>query len=123
MLQIDDSLLQEIGLDQLPLEEKDLLIAQIYEQLELRVGTRLADAMSDQQLKDFEKYIDSEDEQGALQWLSQNFPDYPKVVQEELEKLKGELKEHSSQIRQVIEQDKPENPSADTGESDNQEAS
>lgn len=115
MLQIDDSLLKEIGLDQLPLEEKDLLIAQIYEQLELRVGTRLADSMSDQQLEEFEKFIDGDDEQGALKWLSQNFPDYPKVVQEELEKLKQELKDQSSQIKQVIESEQTDD-NADSAE-------
>ena len=107
MLKIDDSLLQELGLNQLPLEEKDLLIAQIYEQLELRVGTKLADAMSDEQLREFEKFVDGEDEAGALSWLSKNFPDYPRVVQAELEQLKSELKEQSSQIKNVIEQDTP----------------
>ncbi|MEX0748412.1 MAG: DUF5663 domain-containing protein [Candidatus Saccharimonadales bacterium] len=105
MLKIDYALLEEVGLGQLPFEEKDLLITQIREQLELRVGTRLADAMSDAQLDEFEQFIDSEDEQGALQWLSQNFPDYPKVVQGELEQLKGELKQQSAQIKQVIESD------------------
>ncbi len=105
MLKIDDSLLQELGLDQLPLEEKDLLISQIYEQLEIRVGTKLADAMSDEQLQEFEKFVDSEDEEGALAWLSENFPDYPKVVQSELESLKEELKQQSDQIKSVVEED------------------
>lgn len=105
MLKIDDSLLQELGLDQLPLEEKDLLISQIYEQLELRVGTKLADAMSDDQLREFEQFVDGEDEEGALAWLSKNFPDYPKVVQSELEQLKSELKEQSGQIKSAIEED------------------
>lgn len=107
MLKIDDSLLQELGLDQLPLEEKDLLISQIYEQLELRVGTKLADAMSDEQLREFEQFVDGEDEEGALSWLSENFPDYPKVVQAELEQLKSELKEQSGQIKSAIEEDTP----------------
>lgn len=123
MLKIDDSLLQELGLDELPLEEKDLLIAQIYEQLELRVGTRLADAMDDQQLDEFEKFIDGEDEQGALEWLSQNFPDYPKVVQEELENLKQELKQQSDQIKQIIKRENTggqtePNPEEDSGQED-----
>lgn len=106
MLKIDNDLLKEIGLDDLPFEEKDLLLAQIREQLELRVGTKLADAMSDAQLDEFEQFIDKEDEQGALSWLSQNFPDYPQVVRGELEQLKEELKQQSAQIKQVIENDR-----------------
>lgn len=110
MLKIDNSFLQELGLDDLPLEEKDLLLAQIYEQLELRVGTRLADAMNDQQLAEFEQFIDANDEQKALQWLQTNFPDYPKVVQEELERLKQELKANSATIKGVVNNQPPQSP-------------
>lgn len=107
MLKIDDSLLKELGLGDLPLEEKDLLVSQIREQLELRVGSRLAEAMSDEQLNDFEtNYIQKNDEEGAMKWLGENFPDYPNVVKEELEKLKEELKNQSSAIKDAIHQER-----------------
>lgn len=110
MLKIDDNLLNEIGLGDLPLEEKDLLLSEIYQQLELRVGTKLADAMSEEQLTEFEKFMNTEDEKGALKWLQTNFPDYPKVVAAELEGLKKELKEQSFQIKQTIQQQPASNP-------------
>lgn len=60
MIRIDDSLLQELGLASLPKEERDQLLKQIYETLEMRVGMRLAERMSDQQLDEFEKFIDGD---------------------------------------------------------------
>jgi hypothetical protein len=92
MFQLDDNLLQELGLGSLPPADKNKMLAHIYETLELRVGMRLAEQMTDAQLDEFEAFIDRNDESGALHWLETNFPDYKKVVAEELEKLKGEIK-------------------------------
>lgn len=98
MFQLDDNLLQELGLGSLPPSEKNKMLAHIYETLELRVGMRLADQMTDAQLDEFEKYIDNNDEAGALKWLETNFPDYKSVVADELEKLKGEVRAQAPSI-------------------------
>jgi len=98
MFQLDDNLLQELGLGSLPPAEKNKMLAHIYETLELRVGMRLAEQMTDAQLDEFEGFIDRNDEAGALHWLETNFPDYKKVVAEELEKLKGEIKAQAPAI-------------------------
>lgn len=140
MFQLDDNLLQELGLGSLPAAEKNKMLAHIYETLELRVGMRLAEQMTDQQLDEFEGFIDGnldharnylntnvpsweqgEDYQkqtsqaqaqgiapetvipefAALKWLEKNFPDYKKVVGEELEKLKGEIRLQAPAIVQA----------------------
>jgi hypothetical protein len=98
MFQLDDNLLQELGLGSLPAAEKNKMLGHIYETLELRVGMRLAEQMSDAQLDEFEGFIDRNDEAGALHWLETNFPDYKQVVAEELEKLKGEIKAQAPAI-------------------------
>ena len=98
MFQLDDNLLQELGLGSLPASEKNKMLAHIYETLELRVGMKLADQMSDEQLDEFEKYIDNNDEAGALKWLESNFPNYKQVVSDELEKLKDEIRSQAPQI-------------------------
>lgn len=98
MFQLDDNLLQQLGLGSLPAEEKNKMLAHIYETLELRVGMRLADQMTDAQLDEFEGFIDRNDEEGALHWLETNFPDYKQVVADELEKLKTEIKAQAPQI-------------------------
>lgn len=96
---IDYEMLKDLDLDELPKSEKDKLLEQIYETLETRVGTRLTDIMSDDQLDEFEAFIDANDEAGAMEWLTKNLPGYPKVVQEELDKLKAEIKATAHQIK------------------------
>jgi hypothetical protein len=91
MFNLDDDFLQSLGLDGLPDDQKQAFLQHLYEELELRVGTRLSEGMSDDQLAEFEKLIDNNDEQGALAWLEKNRPNYKDVVADELEKLKQEV--------------------------------
>lgn len=98
MFQLDDNLLIELGLGQLPPADKNKMLAHIYETLELRVGMKLAEQMTDAQLDEFEAFIDRNDEAGALKWLETNFPDYKQVVADELEKLKAEIKQQAPAI-------------------------
>ena len=101
MFQLDDNLLKELGLGELPAEEKNKMLAHIYETLELRVGMKLAEKMSDAQLDEFEAYIDRNDEDGALKWLETNFPNYKDTVAEELNKLKDEIKAQAPAIMEA----------------------
>jgi hypothetical protein len=98
MIKLDDNFLKELGLGELPPDERKKMLAHIYETLEMRVGVKLASGMSDAQLNEFEAYVNNKDEQGALKWLETNFPDYKKVVEEELGKLKGEIQQAAPQI-------------------------
>ena len=98
MIKIDATLLQEIGLGALPGPEKDSLLKHIYETLEMRVGMRLADQMTNQQLDEFEQYFEAKDDAGAFRWLETNFPNYKDIVQEEFDKLKAEVGQSAPQI-------------------------
>ena len=98
MIKLDDDLLQELGLAALPAEEKKKLLAHIYETLEMRVGMKLAEQMTDAQLTEFEQFIDRNDEAGALHWLESNFPNYKDVVASEFETLKREIGQVAPQI-------------------------
>lgn len=75
MFQLDDKFLQELGLDQLPDDQKQAFKEHIYSELELRVGTRLSDGLTDAQLSEFESFVDRKDEK-VYAWLSANVPDY-----------------------------------------------
>jgi len=98
MLKLDHNLLDQLGLDTLSKEDKDSLLAYLYDQLELRVGTVIAQQLSDQQLDEFEKLIDANQQEEALAWLQANYPDYKKVVEAELKKLTDELKDNRERI-------------------------
>lgn len=74
MFQLDDKFLADIGLNDLPDDQKQPFLQHIYEELELRVGTRLSDGLSDAQLEQFEKIIDR-DQVTIDAWIQQFVPD------------------------------------------------
>ncbi|HSX43024.1 MAG TPA: DUF5663 domain-containing protein [Candidatus Saccharimonadales bacterium] len=101
MLKLDNSLLEEIGLGVLDADQKKAMLQHIYETLELRVGTNLANQMTDQQLEEFEKFIDEGGDASqaqALQWLEANLPHYKQVVNQVFEELKAEIRQMAPQI-------------------------
>jgi hypothetical protein len=104
---LDNDLLEELGLAALAPDEKQAMLRQILETLEMRVGTTLASKMTEAQLDEFERLMPAEGddqtavqqkEQQALQWLESNFPNYKQVVNDELEKLKSEIRATAPQI-------------------------
>lgn len=101
MLKLDNNLLDELGLGSLPTDQKRPMLQHIYDTLELRVGTTLANQMTDQQLDEFERFIDSggdTDQAQALQWLEANLPNYKQVVNDVFGALKGEIRQMAPQI-------------------------
>lgn len=75
MFQLDDNFLQEVGLGDLPADQKKMFLDHFREQLELRVGTRLSEGLSDAQLEEFESFIDRKDDI-VNAWLTANVPNY-----------------------------------------------
>ena len=104
MFKIDDDFLASVGLAALPADDKRKMLAHIYETLELRVGMKLAHGMSDEQLNEFERLMDANDEAGALKWLETNVPNYKDVVASELAALKAEITEQAPSILAATQQ-------------------
>ncbi len=108
MFKLDDDLLKELGLGGLPPDEKNKMLGHIYETLEMRVGMKLAEQMTKEQLDEFESFIDSKNEAGALKWLETNFPDYKQVVADQLEQLKAEIKASAPAILEASANHQPD---------------
>lgn len=75
MFQLDDQFLTDIGLAELPEEQKKPFLQHIYDQLEYRVGVRLSEGMSDAQLEEFESIIDKK-EDVINAWIAQYAPNF-----------------------------------------------
>lgn len=75
MFQLDDTFLADVGLADLPEAEKQPFLQHIYQELELRVGTRLSEGMTDEQLGQFESIIDRKMDV-VEPWLAQYVPNY-----------------------------------------------
>lgn len=111
MFKLDNTFLEELGLGALPPAEKNKMLAHIYETLEMRVGMKLAEQMSNEQLDEFESFINKQDEAGALKWLESNFPNYKQVVAEQLDILKAEISQVAPQIVAQSQQNAMQQPS------------
>jgi len=153
MLKIDDNLLNDVGLGGMPAEDKKAFLAHLRQTLEMRVGTKLASHMSNDQLDEFERFIKGDEafareflnqhkpawdtdpkfaeqlqkakeknipemaiitEYAALRWLEVNYPGYKQVVEEELTKLKHEIKQQAPAILEAA--NNPETPAPADGQ-------
>lgn len=75
MFRLDDKFLEELGLGALPPEQKQAFLQHIYSELEMRVGERLTDGMSDELLDEFGGFVDM-NEEAMLKWFNDNLPDF-----------------------------------------------
>ncbi len=75
MFQLDDQFLQDIGLADLPEEQRKPFLQHVYDQLEYRVGVRLSEGMTDAQLEEFEAIIDRKPDVIDA-WVIQHSPDF-----------------------------------------------
>jgi hypothetical protein len=75
MFRLDDKFLEDLGLGALPPEQKQAFLQHIYSELEMRVGERLTDGMSDELLDEFGYFVDMNAD-GMNKWFSENLPDY-----------------------------------------------
>ncbi|SRR6266496_1729467 len=91
MFQLDEDFLVRLGLGSMPAEEKEAFLSYVYEELEIRVGTELSKDLSDEQLLEFEKLVDANQQDAAMKWLEDHCPNYKEVVKQELDKLEAEI--------------------------------
>ena len=75
MFQLDDKFLEEVGLADLPEEQKKPFLQHTYKEIEERVGMRLSEGMNEAQLDEFAAIIDRKMDI-VEQWLSQHSPNY-----------------------------------------------
>lgn len=85
MYNIDDSFLESVGLGGLPADQKSGFLQYAQDQLEIRIGEKMSNNLSDAQLDEFEKIIDN-DQEMMQKWLAaagdyKNNEVYQKLVQ------------------------------------------
>lgn len=79
MFQLDDKFLTDVGLGDLPEDQKQAFLQHLYSELELRVGTKLSEGMNDEQLAQFEAFVD-QDEQKVVAWFERYLPNYAEAA-------------------------------------------
>ncbi len=94
-MRLDNDFLAEMGLSAMPENEKQAFLDYVEEELQVRIGQRISDGMTDSQLEEFSKI---EDKEKAVQWLELHRPDYEHVVMAVIEELKSEISANRDQI-------------------------
>lgn len=97
MINFDKSWLADRGLENLDPEVEVDLLRYVYEALEIRVGERIAEGMTDEQLREFDDAMD-EGDGPALEWLRTNAPDSGKIAEDVLEELGEELRGRATEF-------------------------
>ncbi|HET9850226.1 MAG TPA: DUF5663 domain-containing protein [Candidatus Saccharimonadales bacterium] len=87
----DDKFLGAMGLKNLSDDDKKEALANILYTLNVNVGMRVADQLSDQQLEEFDRLTEGDyDEQTLTEWLKNNVPNYAQLIGEEAEKMRDQ---------------------------------
>ena len=75
MYKFDDSFLESVGLGSMPAEQKDAFLQYAQDQLEVRIGEKMSEGLTEAQHDEFEKIIDK-DKATIDKWLQNNGDDY-----------------------------------------------
>lgn len=70
MYQFDESFLDSVGLSGMPEEQKANFLQYAQDQLEVRIGEKMSEGLTDDQLDEFEKIIDR-DQETVDKWLAE----------------------------------------------------
>ncbi|MDR2336724.1 MAG: DUF5663 domain-containing protein [Candidatus Nomurabacteria bacterium] len=61
MFKLDNDFLEEVGLSGLPDVQKKEFLAHTQEELEIRVGVKMSEGLTDEQVREFERVIDGDE--------------------------------------------------------------
>ncbi len=94
-MKFDEHFLQEMGLEQMPENQKQDFLNYLQEELEVRIGERISRGLSEPQLNEFDMITD---QAAATRWLEVNRPDYREIVNRTIEEMKAEIRANRAQL-------------------------
>lgn len=94
-MQFDEQFLQDMGLAAMPEEQKQAFLKYIQEELEVRIGERIAKGLTEEQLQEFDQITDP---LVAADWLEKNRPDYRHIVERTIEEMKSAIRANREKL-------------------------
>ena len=94
-MEFNEQFLQEMGLSAMPEEQKQKFLAYLQEELEIRIGERIAKGLTESQLNEFDMITDQAE---ATRWLEKNRPDYRIIVTRTIEEMKAEIRANRTRL-------------------------
>ena len=78
----------------MPEAQRKAFLDYVEEELEVRVGRKISEGISEEKLREFEMASKEE----ALRWLEENKPNFREIIRETVEELKREITENRDKI-------------------------
>lgn len=94
-MEFNEEFLQEMGLSAMPEDQKQPFLDYVQRELEIRVGERISQGLSETQLREFDLIEDPEE---AAAWLEKNRPDYREIVNRTIEEMKEEIRANREKL-------------------------
>lgn len=94
-MEFDDNFLQEMGLSEMPDDQKQRFLEYVQEELEVRIGERISEGLSEVQLNQFDLITDQAE---ATKWLETNRPDYRDIVAGTIAEMKDEIRANRDRL-------------------------
>ena len=94
-MQFDENFLQQMGLSSMPADKKQDFLKYIQDELEVRIGRRISEGLSEEQLQEFDSLTETAD---IAAWLEKNRPDYHEIVDRCIEEMKQAIVKNRDQL-------------------------
>ena len=93
-MKIDEGFLREVGLSAMPEDQKQAFLEYVEDELASRIGERIIQGVSDEELEKFEGLDDID----ALLWLKEHKPNFTEDVDQIIDELKAEIVSNRDKI-------------------------
>jgi len=94
-MEFNEEFLAEMGLSAMPEDQKQDFLNYVQEELEVRIGERVARGLTEVQLNEFDMINDQAE---AAKWLEINRPDYREIVTRTIAEMKEEIRANRSKL-------------------------
>lgn len=94
-MHFDENFLQEMGLSSMPEDKKSAFLDYLKEELEVRIGERISEGLTETQLNEFDMINDPTE---AASWLGKNRPDYREIVLRTVDEMKAEVRANREKL-------------------------
>ena len=94
-MEFNEEFLAEMGLSAMPEDQKQDFLNYVQEELEVRIGERVARGLTEVQLNEFDMITDQAE---AAKWLEINRPDYREIVTRTIAEMKEEIRANRSKL-------------------------
>jgi len=79
MFQVDDTFLEELGIKNIPEDQRAKMRTQLTEELEDRIGEKVMAGLNEDQITEFESLF-TQDESHQHKWLQKHMPEYEQAI-------------------------------------------